>query len=84
MKSLHITAFVLVLVGALNWGLVGLFGLNLVEAVFGGVPWLERLIYVLVGVSGVIIMATHKKNCKNCMTGVSPRPQSSPPPPPTT
>jgi uncharacterized membrane protein YuzA (DUF378 family) len=84
MNSMHIIAFVLVIVGALNWGLVGLFGFNLVEAVFGGVSWLERLIYVLVGVAAVMLLATHKKDCKVCVAGVKPKPQSPPPPPPTT
>lgn len=45
----------LVIVGALNWLLVGLFDWNLVHAVFGGimVPYLERIIYVLVGLAGL-------------------------------
>jgi len=46
-------ALVLVIVGALNWGLVGLFGYNLVAAIFGGVPVLESLIYAVVGLAGL-------------------------------
>ena len=80
MKSMHVAAFVLLVIGGVNWGLIGLFGFNLVEAVFGSVPWLERLIYVLVGVAAVMLMATHKKDCKTCVGGVSPRPSSPPPP----
>ena len=43
----------LVIIGALNWLLVGLFKLNIVEVLFGNIGWLERVIYILVGLSGV-------------------------------
>lgn len=51
-------SYILVLVGALNWGLVGLgmfFGQNwnLVSMIFGGIPYLESIIYVLVGAGAV-------------------------------
>ncbi len=46
-------AFVLVIIGGLNWGLVGLFNWNLVSAIFGGVPVLLDIIYVLVGLSAL-------------------------------
>lgn len=65
-KGVHIVAFLLVVIGALNWGLVGLFGFNLVEAILGFMPLLERLVYILVGVAGVYLLATHKKVCKEC------------------
>jgi uncharacterized protein len=48
-------AFVLVIVGGLNWGLVGLFNFNLVTFIFGSVPILERLIYVLVGIAAIYL-----------------------------
>lgn len=59
MKGLHWASLVLVVVGALNWGLVGLFQFDLVAALFGGqdAP-LSRVVYVLVGVAGVAIAAT--------------------------
>lgn len=66
MKAVHAVSFALVVVGAINWGLVGLFNFNLVELVFGAVPWLERLIYVLVGAAGVVLIATHKGDCTVC------------------
>lgn len=47
---------VLVIVGGLNWGLVGLFEFNLVEYLFGGIPLLESIVYVLVGVSAVYMI----------------------------
>ena len=53
MKSLNSIALFLIIVGGLNWGLIGLFEFNLVAAIFGGVQWLERLIYILVGIAAV-------------------------------
>jgi len=44
---------ILVVIGALNWGLIGLFDWNLVNVLFGTVTWLETTIYVLVGLSGL-------------------------------
>ncbi len=52
MKSIDVIAAILVVVGALNWGLVGLFGFDLVATLFGQATILSRLVYVLVGVSG--------------------------------
>ncbi|MBS3157505.1 DUF378 domain-containing protein [Candidatus Woesearchaeota archaeon] len=51
---------VLVIVGGVNWGLVGAFNFNLVNVILGSVAWLERLVYVLVGLSALwaIKMAT--------------------------
>lgn len=68
MKMLHMAAFTLVIVGALNWGLVALLDLNLVSAVFGSMPDLEKLVYVLVGASAVYLAATHATDCKTCKT----------------
>jgi len=65
-KMIHMVAFVLVVVGALNWGLVGLLGWNLVETLLGMDSMLTNLVYVLVGASAVYIGATHKKDCKIC------------------
>jgi uncharacterized membrane protein YuzA (DUF378 family) len=53
MNSLMWVAMILVVVGALNWGLVGLFGFNLVTAIFGSMGFVVKLIYILVGASGV-------------------------------
>ena len=63
--GLHFVAFSLVIIGALNWGLVGLLNYNLVESV--GLPsGVVQLVYVLVGASAVYIFATHKGICKEC------------------
>ena len=58
MRSLRIAALVLVIVGALNWGLVGLFRFDLVATLFAGADSpISRLVYVLVGVAGVVLAA---------------------------
>ncbi|MBZ4662922.1 MAG: hypothetical protein JG776_604 [Caloramator sp.] len=57
MNKLYKVAFVLVLIGAINWGLVGFFGFDLVAAIFGGAEAvLSRVIYALVGISGLILI----------------------------
>lgn len=65
MKILHMVAFTLLVIGGLNWGLVALLNLNLVETIFGGMG-LTNIIYILVGVSAVYIGATHMQDCKIC------------------
>jgi len=66
MKALHTIAFILVVVGAINWGLVGLGDWNIVNMILGSVSWLERLVYILVGLSGILLVFTHKNECKAC------------------
>lgn len=61
---LHTVTFVLVVVGALNWGLVGFFEWNLVEALLGSWPVVVRVVYALVGVSGLAMLAAPW--CPNC------------------
>lgn len=58
MKGLHVVALVLVIVGALNWGLVGAANFDLVAAVFGAGSALSRLVYVAVGASGILLAVT--------------------------
>lgn len=53
MKILDKVALALIIIGALNWGLIGLFKFNLVETIFGGFSILSRIIYILVGISGL-------------------------------
>lgn len=67
MKLLHMVAFTLVVVGALNWGLVALLDFNLVKVVFGALdPLVEKLVYVLVAASAVVLVVQHKVDCKTC------------------
>lgn len=51
MKFINILTLILVIVGGLNWGLVGLFSFDLVAAIFGDGSGLARIVYVLVGLS---------------------------------
>ncbi len=55
MKTAYWIALVLVVVGAVNWGLVGLFQFDLVAALFGPASVLSRLVYSLVGLAGVAL-----------------------------
>lgn len=50
-------ALVLVVVGGLNWALVGLFGFDLVAFIFGDMSLLSRIVYTLVGISAIYILA---------------------------
>lgn len=62
-------AFSLLVIGGLNWGLVGAFDFNLVNKILGSWSWLERLVYILVGLSAVWEVVKHKQNCKMCSSG---------------
>lgn len=53
MKVIDTIALILIIIGAINWGLIGIFEFNLVEAIFGSIAWLTRIIYILVGISGL-------------------------------
>lgn len=53
MKVIDKIALVLIIIGAINWGLIGFFNFNLVAAIFGDMTVISRIIYALVGVSGL-------------------------------
>lgn len=53
MKIIDKTALVLIIIGAINWGLIGLFSFDLVGTLFGDMSILNRIIYSLVGISGL-------------------------------
>lgn len=53
MRGLDYTALVIAIVGAVVWGLIGLFNFNLVSFLFGSMSWLSRIIYVVVGICGL-------------------------------
>ena len=57
MKVLDYTALALVLIGAINWGLIGFFGFNLVNALFGIMTLLSRIVYAIVGVFGLYCLS---------------------------
>ena len=54
MKALEAIALTLVIIGAINWGLIGLFDFNLVETLFGTENVITKVVYVLVGIAGII------------------------------
>jgi uncharacterized membrane protein YuzA (DUF378 family) len=58
-------AFILLVIGGLNWLLVA-FNYNLVEMIFGGAPFVVQIIYILVGLSAILEIVTHGRNCKMC------------------
>lgn len=53
MKTFDVIAATLLVIGGLNWGLVGLLGFDLVAAIFGEMSMLSRMVYLLVGLSGL-------------------------------
>lgn len=71
MKSLHRVAFILTIIGALNWGLVGIgdymgSNWNVVNLLLSSWSWLEDLVYVLVGFSAIYLIFDHKNTCRVC------------------
>jgi uncharacterized membrane protein YuzA (DUF378 family) len=55
MKSLDILMTILLVVGGLNWGLVGFFNFDLVATILGNMSFLSRIVYVIVGISAVYL-----------------------------
>jgi uncharacterized membrane protein YuzA (DUF378 family) len=53
MKALNVITLILIVIGGINWGLVGLFDLNLVHTILSFSPILEKIVYVIVGLSGL-------------------------------
>ena len=74
MKALHMIAWILVIIGGLNWGIYGATNMNfnLVHAILGSIPWLEMLVYILVGLAAIYEVVTHKMNCKMCSSAPKP------------
>lgn len=56
-RTLDYTALALVIIGAVNWGLVGFLDFNLVAWLFGSMTWLSRIIYALVGLCGLYVIS---------------------------
>ena len=52
-KVIDYIALVLVIIGAINWGLIGLFGFDLVATLFGSMSVVSRIVYTLVGIAGL-------------------------------
>ncbi len=56
-RGLDYTALIISMIGALNWGLIGLFKFNLVSWIFGDMSWISRIIYVIVGICGLYLLS---------------------------
>lgn len=73
--KLHAIAFTLVIIGGINWGLMALgtymgSNWNVVNRILGSWPSVETLVYLLVGISAIILMFSHKKDCRECSSGM--------------
>lgn len=55
-KGLDYLALTIAIIGAINWGLIGLFSFDLVAFIFGNMSWFSRIIYALVGIAGLYII----------------------------
>ena len=74
MKSLHGISFILVVIGGLNWGLVALGDFmgsnwNVVNLILGSWPTIESIVYLLVGLSAISLLVSHKADCRACGGG---------------
>ena len=58
-KGLDYTLLTLVIIGAVNWGLIGFFRFDLVAFLFGDMSWLSRIVYALVGISGLYLLSAN-------------------------
>lgn len=65
MKILDSLALILVIIGAINWGLIGFFEFNLVAVLFGHMTILSRIVYALVGLSGLYAISFFAKSKYN-------------------
>lgn len=75
MKALHVISFILVIIGGLNWGLIGLGMLaggsdwNVLHMILGFSSTVENIVYVLVGLAAILLAVTHRKDCRTCSAG---------------
>ena len=66
MKKLHMVTWILLIIGGLNWLVLALFNWDIGQ-IFGGMDaGISKIIYILVGISAVVEIVTHKKSCKMC------------------
>ncbi len=63
MKGLHKLTWILVIIGGLNWLLIGLFDWGVGSVLPAGIA---RIVYILVGLSALVELFSHKKNCAEC------------------
>lgn len=61
LKGLDWVALILVVIGGLNWGLVGFFNLDLVKVIFGDMTFIAKIVYILIGLSAVYLLFNSAK-----------------------
>ena len=61
-KFLDYTLLTLVIIGAINWGLIGFFRFDLVAFLFGNMSWLSRIVYALVGIGGLYLFSAYGRS----------------------
>ena len=66
MKGLHIASWILLVIGGLNWLLVGVSGWDIGQIFGGQSNVISRVVYILVGIAAIVSLFTHKKDCKAC------------------
>jgi len=66
MKYTHAIAFLLLVIGGLNWGLLAITGWEIGQLFGGQDALVSQIIYILVGLSAIYLAFTHKKDCKTC------------------
>lgn len=64
-KCIDCTALTIGIIGAVNWGLIGLFRFDLVAFIFGDMSWISRIIYTLVGISGLYLLTFFSSVCSD-------------------
>ena len=62
-KFLQCFTLTITIIGAVNWGLIGFFNFNLVALIFGSMSWISRIIYALVGLSGLYLLSFYGIIC---------------------
>lgn len=64
-KALDCIALTIVIIGAINWGLIGFFKFDLVAFIFGNLSWISRIVYALVGICGIYLLTFYMYICRS-------------------
>ncbi len=71
-KPFDWTALTLIIIGAVNWGLIGFFKFDLISAVFGGIDsWISRIIFAIVGLTGLYALTLYGRISEDMQIGKS-------------
>ncbi|GBE16350.1 hypothetical protein BMS3Abin15_00164 [bacterium BMS3Abin15] len=69
---MHKLTFVILVIGGINWLLLGLIGWEVGQLFGGSGAIVSKIIYIIIGLSAIYELATHKSNCKVCSVGAGP------------